>query len=120
MSNTDPDISAIKQAGLARRRGIKPRSISGSLPDLVSVDYLKADQTLPLVVKPHLKGISLPGWIRSNAEFVEQALLKDGGVLFRGFSMHAQKDLEQFVDAISLQSMNYIEGATAQDARSPS
>jgi alpha-ketoglutarate-dependent taurine dioxygenase len=112
MSNTDPDISAIKQAGLARRRGIKPKSISGSLPDLVSFGYLQADRTLPLVVKPHLKGISLPGWIRSNAEFVEQALLKDGGVLFRGFSMHAQKDLEQFVDAISLESMSYIEGAT--------
>ena len=116
MSKTDTDISVLKQASLARRRDIKPRSISGALPDLVSFDYLHADQTLPLVVKPLLKGISLPGWIRSNTEFVEKALLKDGGVLFRGFGMQGQKDLEQFVDAISLKSMSYIEGATPRTA----
>ncbi len=101
-----------KKSWADRRSALKPQAISVSTEKLVDVSLLQAGTTLPLVIKPHIADLDLPGWIRANLEFVESALLKHGGLLFRGFETRSQAEFLSFVTANGVPLMDYMEGAT--------
>ena len=106
-----------KQLESSRRGGIwdraaRPKPISLSQPELVTTGFLNDGQVLPLVFKPQLGGVDLFAWARSHAELIESKLLKHGAFLFRGFDLHTQTDFAEFLSAISLPRMHYMEGAT--------
>ncbi|MFZ6734085.1 TauD/TfdA family dioxygenase [Undibacterium sp. Ji42W] len=67
---------------------------------------------LPLVLRPHAKGVDLLGWIRDNQAQLQQDLLQYGGLLFRDFDMRGVQDFQAGLDAFGVQLMNYIEKAT--------
>jgi alpha-ketoglutarate-dependent taurine dioxygenase len=102
----------IKEKWASRRKLVQPKAINVSQEDLVKVSFLRPEQTLPLVVEPALKEVNLMDWARNNREWIETALLKYGGILFRGFGLSQQAHFEQFLGAISLPLMEYMEGAT--------
>lgn len=112
MNNPEDNIAVNKSKWAGRRKDIEPKAISLLEHDLVKTGFLTSGSTLPLVVEPNIEGVSLITWARSNLDFIEANLIKHGGILFRGFQMETQSDFEQFLDAISLDIMNYIEGAT--------
>src|SRR5215216_4811679 len=93
-------------------RATRPKPISLSQPELVKTGFLNDGQVLPLVFKPQMAGVDLFAWARSHAEFIESKLLKHGAFLFRGFDLHTQDEFAQFLTAISLPRMHYMEGAT--------
>ena len=101
-----------KKSLVDRRRTLKPQAISVSAEQLVEVSLLEHGKALPLVIKPRLGDVDLPGWIRANLELIESALLKHGGLLFRGFGINNQADFLSFVTANGVQLMDYMEGAT--------
>lgn len=101
-----------KEKWAARRKSIQPRAINLSQSDLVKVGFLHEGQALPLLVEPNLKDVDLMGWVSSNLDWLEASLLQYGGILFRGFGLHSQSHFEQFIHAISLPLMDYMEGAT--------
>lgn len=102
----------MRQAWIEKRRAIRPRVIGASQEGLIKINRLQAGQSLPLVVEPGLQGVSLPGWAESHLEFIHTNLLQYGGILFRGFGAGTQESFERILKAISIQLMNYMEGAT--------
>jgi len=104
--------STIKQAWLERRKAIRPKPISELQEDLVRVCNSEPGEMLPLILEPNISGVSLPGWIRNNLEFIEAKLLEHGGILFRGFAGNTQADFEHCLDALAFDLMRYTEGAT--------
>lgn len=102
----------VKEKWASRRKNVQPKAINVSQENLIKVSFLEEGQTLPLVVEPTLKEVDLMGWARNNREWVETNLLKYGGILFRGFGLNRQAHFEQFLQAISLPLMEYMEGAT--------
>jgi len=105
-----------KQLEVSRRwvdRATRPKPISLSQPELVKTGFLSDGQVLPLVIKPQLSGVvDLFAWARSHSEFIKSNLLKYGAFLFRGFGLHTQDHFAEFLTAISLPRMHYMEGAT--------
>lgn len=95
-----------------RRKAATPKTISVSQEELIGVGLLDSGNQLPLVVRPNIEGINLSDWVKNNAEFVEQSVLKHGGVLFRGFDMKSQGDFQQFLAACNLPLIEYFESST--------
>lgn len=92
-------------------RSVKRQAISMTQESLVSTGFLEG-QTLPLVIQPKVEGLSLPVWAKHNLELIKSSLINCGGILFRGFGVSTQSELEAFVQSISLPQMYYMEGAT--------
>jgi alpha-ketoglutarate-dependent taurine dioxygenase len=109
MSVQDPKNEARRQEWAARRRGVKPKAIGLAQEELVETGPLSPGQTLPLVIRPKVHGLSLAGWAASNREFVRANCLKHGAVLFRGFAVETAADFEQAIEAVSGKSMEYRE-----------
>jgi len=96
----------------ARRSSTPPKAVGGSGQDLVKLSYLKEGPELPLVIEPKLRSVDLFEWVKDNREFVEEKLLKVGGLLFRGFGIHGHEDFSKFLEAASIPLLYYREGAT--------
>ena len=96
----------------ARRKTLKPQAIKLSQEELVTVSCLTPATTLPLVIEPRVPDLDLSSWVAANPKYIESALLKHCGLLFRGFSIRNKSDFSSFLTATSVELMNYIEGAT--------
>jgi alpha-ketoglutarate-dependent taurine dioxygenase len=88
------------------------RAIDSSASSLVRFIPPPEAQSLPLTITPAQAGVDLPAWARGERSSIERLLLKYGGLLFRGFDIGEQTDLEQFTNAIGIDLMHYMEGAT--------
>jgi alpha-ketoglutarate-dependent taurine dioxygenase len=80
--------------------------------NLTETKYLPGGKQLPVIIEPLIEGLNLAVWIKDNSEAVERLLLRNGGVLFRGFDMNAEEDFKSVLESSSLNLMHYIEGAT--------
>jgi alpha-ketoglutarate-dependent taurine dioxygenase len=109
MSVHDGKGEARRQEWAARRREMRPKAIGLAQGELVEAGPLSPGQTLPLVIRPRVHGLSLAGWAASNREFVRANCLKYGAVLFRGFAVETAADFEQAIEALSGKSMEYRE-----------
>jgi alpha-ketoglutarate-dependent taurine dioxygenase len=112
MKTSDLQTQTLKNKWVARRKDMMPKVISVSPEELVESGFLVEGQELPLVIRPVRKEVDLGAWAQGHREFIEENLLKYGGLLFRGFGLGAQTHFEQFIEAISLPLMEYMEGAT--------
>jgi alpha-ketoglutarate-dependent taurine dioxygenase len=93
----------------ARRRAISPKPISLSQADFVKTEYLHAHNELPLVIKPGVEGVRLSVWAAGNTSFINENLLKHGGILFRDFKVGTAQEFEAFAVAISGGLLEYKE-----------
>ncbi len=91
---------------------VEPKGIDLSQGELVKLTYLRPDQTLPRVVQPAIDGVKLPAWVRSHRNWIEETLLQDGGLLFRGFDVKGVDDFDEFIAATGVELMQYMESAT--------
>jgi alpha-ketoglutarate-dependent taurine dioxygenase len=66
----------------------------------------------PLVVEAIAPGYSASEWASTHRDGIEAALLRHGALLFRGFAGGEPADLQRFTEAIGLELMHYVEGAT--------
>jgi alpha-ketoglutarate-dependent taurine dioxygenase len=96
----------------ARRNNIKPKAIRVSQEGLVKTSFIDPVRRFPLVVEPSVEGVQLSVWARNNLEFIETHLVRHGALLFRGFCNNTRNEFEDFLTAIALERMHYIEGAT--------
>jgi alpha-ketoglutarate-dependent taurine dioxygenase len=71
-----------------------------------------APDVLPLTVEPGAGGTDLVRWIEANRDRLHADLARHGGVLFRGFALASEHDLSSVAEALRLQRMHYVEGAT--------
>ena len=112
MTLAEASITSKREAWAARRKSVTPRTLCLAEQDLVTTSFLPAGGPLPLVVQPNFDGVNLIEWAANNVEFIERKLLEYGGILFRGFAVNDHTHFDQFLDAIRLPRMHYMEGAT--------
>jgi alpha-ketoglutarate-dependent taurine dioxygenase len=97
-----PGIERLR-AGRARRAGA---AATGSL---VATECPPCGATLPLIVRPALKGVDILEWARANREWVESRLHAHGALLFRDFEGHSVARFEEFGRAVCGELLEYRE-----------
>jgi alpha-ketoglutarate-dependent taurine dioxygenase len=75
-------------------------------------EALVSSATIPLQIEAALPSLKLDTWASDNLPEIEEALKNSGAILFRGFDVSCEEDLQSFTRAINLQLMPYMEGAT--------
>lgn len=89
--------------------GVKRKAVNVSQAGLVRAEGLRPEGALPLLIEPAVDEVHLPGWARSNREFIDEKLYAHGAVVFRNFRVRSVNDFEQAVVAISGALMEYRE-----------
>src|SRR6266498_5954924 len=92
-----------------RRPGQAARPVPAQI---VSIEEPVSGRGLPVTIRPALADVSLPYWVREQADEVTRLMHRHGGILFRGFRVQDQADFEAVLDGLSLHRMHYVEGAT--------
>ena len=92
------------QLGVRRRR---PMVISTET--LVTTSFLRAEQRLPFVIQPAVKGLDLTRWTEQHKEFINTNLLQYGGLLFRNFDITTAASFEQFIRCLCGELLEYRE-----------
>ncbi|MFB2973202.1 TauD/TfdA family dioxygenase [Aerosakkonema sp. BLCC-F183] len=86
---------------------VKRKVVSASPEKLIETDYLHPDWSLPLVVRPAVKGVNLLTWASGNQDFIEAQLIKHGAILFRNFDINSVAEFEEFIAAICGEALEY-------------
>lgn len=89
-----------KEAKLKRLKNLEPKAVDLSPEKFVKTGYLRSGETLPLMIQPRMKDISLAEWASNNRSFIETELSKHGAILFRGFNVETVSAFEQFAQAL--------------------
>jgi len=97
------------QVSLNSAKGVVTTSAKIAAPaaELVTNDYLRPGCCLPLVITPATAGVELIDWVRSNREFLEARLLREGGMLFRNFDLQTAEEFEQLIETVSGKLLDY-------------
>lgn len=89
--------------------GFKRRTVSLSTEAWVKSRPLFEGGALPLLVAPSVEGIDLARWAESQCAFIEESLLRHGGMLFRGFGLSDPGALQRFIHAVAGEALEYRE-----------
>ena len=78
--------------------------------NLVHIGNLNPGQALPLLISPAgTNEVDLISWARNNKPYLEERLLDNGGILFRGFGNFEADYLEDFIRAVAGEPLQYQE-----------
>jgi alpha-ketoglutarate-dependent taurine dioxygenase len=97
------NLAKLKIAG--KRRTIR------SSTEMVRIEPL-VDLGRPPMIVQCVEPLELSTWAKENLLLIESLLQQAGAVLFRGFLPEGQSEMGKFNQAIHLELMNYMEGAT--------
>jgi alpha-ketoglutarate-dependent taurine dioxygenase len=88
-------------------KSIKRKAIAISQKQLVKTEFLDSNQQLPLVIKPVVERLNLTTWAANNSSWIEEHLLKCGGLLFRDFEVKKDFEFESFIQSIGSELIEY-------------
>lgn len=88
---------------------VRRKSLGASQTDWIKTRRLVDDNHGPLVLSPAVDGLKLASWTRNNREFIESNLLNSGALLWRGFGPGEPDELEQFIQALCGELLEYRE-----------
>lgn len=103
--STETKKRSLKDMGSLRRRA----TVTAAGEELVRTEPLRQETELPLLVQPAVEGVDLIAWAAAHRDWIEERLLRHGGLLFRGFGMDSPEDLERFVAAVAGETLEYRE-----------
>ncbi len=107
------DIREKRQLFKSKLKAIKLRKIRISQQDLITTEHLLGGSKLPLIVKPKgTRDLDIVSWAQNNVRFIEENLLKYGGILFRGFKEISPSGFREFMKCISKELLEYRERST--------
>lgn len=86
---------------------IKRKSVLLATESLVRESLLVPGATLPVLIQPAIEGLSLAGWAKINRERIDQLLLSNGALLFRGFNALSVAEFEEFMQLICGELLDY-------------
>lgn len=110
---TDSQKIGPRNMAITRRK-----AVGTSQQTWVKTTPLFSEGTLPLLLQPGIEGVELIEWARQNRESLETQLLKDGGILFRGFNIHKTDEFEQLSIALSQSLLEYTYYSTPRSKES--
>ena len=96
MRNLESEEGIIKKLQTAKRKVVNINQET-----LIELKYPNAGNSLPLVISPAIDGVNLVAWSEKNQGFIENHLLKYGGILFRNFQMYEVEEFQHFLKATS-------------------
>jgi alpha-ketoglutarate-dependent taurine dioxygenase len=91
---------------------IRRKAVEVSADSLVRFESLEGGGDLPRVVQAAMPGVDLKTWVRGNRERIDEILRRHGGILFRGFGVRTEQDLEALVAALSGELLEYTYRST--------
>jgi alpha-ketoglutarate-dependent taurine dioxygenase len=100
----EPGDKAMKKKGMSL---IGRQVIDPDLDAVVQTAYLEAGSTLPLVIRPAVRGLDLIDWAKRRRRWLEDKLLQHGALLFRGFEINSPQEFERVIAAICDEAMPY-------------
>ncbi len=74
---------------------------------LVQENALLPDRALPWLITPAQAGLDLAEWAATHRADIEKRLLKVGAILFRGFGVGSEGQLERFLQGLSGDLLEY-------------
>ena len=95
-------IPRLNLSGLRKAGTIKTNN-------LIRTEPLQPDSSVPLVVLPNVEDLDLVSWAASQKAYLQQLLLRHGGLLFRNFRIAGADRFQEFVTAISGEALEYME-----------
>lgn len=101
---------ANKKLGPIGRRAVDASS------EVVETSLLAEEQTLPLLVRPAVDGVSLNAWLGRHRERWGELLHRHGALLFRGFGVRTKEELEELAAAASGGLMDYTYRSTPRSS----
>lgn len=99
----EPEANGSGRMDFIRRR----KAVNVSQGNLVTIDRLLPDATLPLVVRPTTEKVNLIAWASRNRKLIEEKLLHAGALLFRDFELRTPYQFEQFIESLSADLLEY-------------
>jgi len=87
----------------------KRKAVNVSRETLVKTEYFRDTDTLPLIIRPEIRGLNLGAWAESNRDYIEEQLLKHGAILFRGFNVNGAVEFESFIKTLYGELLEYNE-----------
>ncbi|MCB2380548.1 TauD/TfdA family dioxygenase [Hymenobacter sp. BT635] len=94
---------------LAKLKAAKAAPMLAELDQDITVkEYFAGTGSLPLVIKPLMKGVDLKTWIEEHRAEVEADLVQHGGILFRGFAINTVEKFDTFMKCFSEESIPYM------------
>ena len=90
-------------------KSVKRKTITFSQTSLVETSYLDPATRFPLVIRPCVDTVNLVIWAANNRSFIEDQLLQHGAILFRGFKVRSAASFQDFIEAVSGASLEYME-----------
>jgi alpha-ketoglutarate-dependent taurine dioxygenase len=109
MMDTTTDTTTAHPTAAKKLPPGRRKAVSVSPEQLVKVELLETGRTLPLVVRPALKGVDLLAWATDNRALVEARLLEHGAILFRDFGVSSATEFERLIGAMSGETLEYRE-----------
>ncbi len=94
---------------MAGKKASLPKPFAISPSDFITLERLCPQSDLPMMVRPALEGVRLSVWGRINRAFIEENLLRYGGLLFRDFKVDSMEEFESFALALSGSLLEYKE-----------
>lgn len=88
-----PAAAAMAANTAASPAAAKPRS-------QVKTSFLSEGREFPLVIEPASDGFDAIAWVREHRGFVDDALARHGGLLFRNFGLATPQDFEAFAENV--------------------
>lgn len=96
-----------------RLTDLRRRSVQLSAAALITAQPLACDRLLPLVVQPTQgAALNLADWAATQTDWIEGRLRYHGGILFRGFAGDGTMGLEQFLQALGGDLLDYAYRST--------
>ena len=89
--NSQPRASKLDK--LARAAAPRPRARTRT-------SFLSAGREFPLVIEAESRELDPVAWAREQRDFIDTALCRHGGVLFRGFGLETPQDFEAFAEVV--------------------
>lgn len=101
-----------REIRLDRFINTKPKAVDLAASDLVEVKHPSVGDSAYVAIRPVLEDLNSCGWVRSNFDFINAALLEYGAIVFRDFDIDSVSRFEMFIRSFPLELMDYIDQHT--------
>lgn len=99
----------LAEPGLGKLKSIRRRAVEAGAVGLVRARPLREAGDLPLLIEPVVDGVDVVAWAEANRPFIEESLLRHGGILFRGFGVDSVPRLQEVVRALYGEPLAYLD-----------
>jgi len=101
-----------KKSGFASRGKRGRSAINLTENAMIDVAPMFPGKSLPLLVRPNVRGLELGEWVSNNFDELNKMLYSAGAVVFRGFDLQTDEDFAAFMDSLPQDRLPYFEGST--------